>query len=105
MMEAGVKGDAKTAVKSAVKPAMKPAMKSAAQFGANAGGWPVDDITGLVRRLPELDPASYFDAQSKESYQQSLTRWPLLARLMNLVPRNPVDAPAAPQPAPALKAE
>jgi hypothetical protein len=97
MMEAGVKGDAKTAV--------KPAAKSAVQSAANAGGWPVDDITGLARRLPEVDPAGYFDGQARESYQQSLIRWPVLARLMNLVPRDPVDAPAGHKPAQAREAE
>ena len=60
--------------------------EGAAQGSAKAGGWPVDDITGLARRLPEVDPLRYFDGQARESYLQSLRRWPVLARLMNLVP-------------------
>jgi hypothetical protein len=60
--------------------------QAAAQVSAKAGGWPVDDITGLARRLPEIDPLRYFDGQARESYLQSLRRWPVLARLMNLVP-------------------
>jgi hypothetical protein len=57
-------------------------------------GWPVDDITGLGRRLPEVDPARYFDEQARESYQLSLLKWPVLARLMKLVPLDEVAAAA-----------
>ncbi|MEW9586056.1 hypothetical protein [Paraburkholderia sp. DGU8] len=67
--------------------------KTAANIAPGAGGWPVDDITGLARRLPELAPARYFDGQAKESFQQSLIRWPVLARLMKLVP---ADKPSVP---------
>lgn len=63
---------------------------------ATASGWPVDDITGLRRRLPELDPARYFDEQARESYQLSLLKWPVLARLMKLVPLDETAAPTAP---------
>ena len=64
-----------------------------------AGGWPVDDITGLGRRLPEIDPARYFDEQARESYQHALVKWPVLARLMKLVPADDVALPAAQSPA------
>ncbi|WP_434109378.1 hypothetical protein [Paraburkholderia caffeinilytica] len=61
---------------------------------AALSGWPVDDITGLGRRLPEVDPARYFDEQARESYQLSLLKWPVLARLMKLVPLDEAVAPA-----------
>ena len=35
-----------------------------------------------------------FDVEAQEAYQQSLLMWPVLARLMNLVPRDAADAPA-----------
>jgi hypothetical protein len=112
MTQAAKKGDGNAAVKEAVKGAVKRAAKpagkiaentvastaansagsSAENIATNASGWPVDDITGLARRLPEVDPANYFDAQAKESYQQSLTRWPVLARLMKLVPSDAANA-------------
>ncbi|MFL9915181.1 hypothetical protein PQR75_07245 [Paraburkholderia fungorum] len=60
-----------------------------------ASGWPVDDITGLGRRLPEVDPARYFDEQARESYQLSLVKWPVLARLMKLVPLDEAVVSAA----------
>ncbi|APA85220.1 hypothetical protein BJG93_07345 [Paraburkholderia sprentiae WSM5005] len=59
------------------------------------GAWPVDDISGLALRLPEVEPRRYFDAQAKEAYQESLLKWPVLARLMNLVPRDEADVQAA----------
>lgn len=80
-------------------------VKTAANADANAGGWPVDDITGLARRLPEVDPANYFDGQARESYQQSLIKWPVLARLMNLVPRDEAAASAEHNPALGLEVE
>ncbi|MGF6737419.1 hypothetical protein [Paraburkholderia atlantica] len=58
------------------------------------GGWPVDDISGLALRLPEVEAGSYFDAQAKEAYEQSLLKWPVLARLMNLVPRDEAEPDA-----------
>jgi hypothetical protein len=79
--------------------------KAAASSAADAGGWPVDDISGLARRLPEIDPAGYFDGQAKESFQQSLIRWPVLARLMKLVPGDEVAAPEARDPARTLEVE
>ncbi|MGF6903093.1 hypothetical protein [Paraburkholderia sp. GAS348] len=63
-----------------------------AEARAQASSWPVDDITGLGRRLPEVDPATYFDEQARESYQLSLVKWPVLARLMNLAPRDEAAA-------------
>ncbi|WP_233800642.1 hypothetical protein [Paraburkholderia sp. HP33-1] len=66
------------------------AVKNAAR-----GGWPVDDISGLALRLPEVEPRRYFDAQAQEAYQQSLLKWPVLARLMNLVPHDEADTHAA----------
>ncbi|MGF6778213.1 hypothetical protein [Paraburkholderia sp. GAS334] len=48
------------------------------------GGWPVNDITGLARRLPELDPTAYLDGQASEAYESALTKWPVLAKLMGL---------------------
>ncbi|NUY02662.1 hypothetical protein [Paraburkholderia youngii] len=62
---------------------------------AARGGWPVDDISGLALRLPEVEAGRYFDAQAKEAYEQSLLKWPVLARLMNLVPRDEAEAQAA----------
>ncbi|MFM0727347.1 hypothetical protein PQQ53_27100 [Paraburkholderia strydomiana] len=95
MTAATTKDDGKTASTAAVKTAGK-AVGHAAE---NGGGWPVDDITGLARRLPEVDPARYFDGQAKEAFQQSLMRWPVLARLMKLVPAEEADALAGHDPA------
>ncbi|MBC8723016.1 hypothetical protein F6X37_15910 [Paraburkholderia sp. 31.1] len=50
---------------------------------------------GLALRLPEVETGRYSDAQAKEADQQSLLKWPMLARLMNLVPRDEAEAPAA----------
>lgn len=83
----------KEASKEPAKQAAKAVATTVASIAPGAGGWPVDDITGLARRLPELDPARYFDGQAKESFQQSLIRWPVLARLMKLVP---ADQPGVP---------
>jgi hypothetical protein len=95
MTRATMKRDGETVVKTAGKDTAN----TDANLAANAGGWPVDDITGLARRLPEVDPANYFDGQAKESFQQSLLRWPVLARLMKLVPADergaPIDARSA----------
>jgi hypothetical protein len=66
-------------------------VKSAAKSAAD---WPVDDITGLAGHVPEVDPRHYFDAQARESYEQSLLKWPLLARLMSLIPREGADTSA-----------
>ncbi|NKJ49920.1 hypothetical protein CIC12_24930 [Burkholderia sp. SG-MS1] len=59
----------------------------------------MDDITGLARRVPEVNPARYFDGQAKEAFQQSLIRWPVLARLMKLVPVGQADTLAGHDPA------
>lgn len=67
-----------------------------AEAKVQASGWPVDDITGLGRRLPEVDPARYLDEQARESYQLSLVKWPVLARLMKLVPLDEAVGSAAP---------
>jgi hypothetical protein len=69
-----------------------------AEAKVQASGWPVDDITGLGRRLPEVDPARYFDEQARESYQISLVKWPVLARLMKLVPLTATASPPAATP-------
>jgi hypothetical protein len=91
--EAPSEAASEEASEEASKTAAKAVATTAANIAPGAGGWPVDDITGLARRLPELDPARYFDAQAKESFQQSLIRWPVLARLMKLVP---ADKPSVP---------
>jgi hypothetical protein len=91
--QAGVKGEGGAVADAASQEAAKEA--AAANIAPGAGGWPVDDITGLARRLPELDPAKYFDGQAKESFQQSLIRWPVLARLMKLVPADQPSVPVA----------
>lgn len=77
----------------------KAPMKAPMKARGAAGGWPVDDITGLGRRLPEIDPARYFDEQARESYRHALVKWPVLARLMKLVPADDVASPAAQSPA------
>ncbi|HEV3105047.1 MAG TPA: hypothetical protein VGZ01_05100 [Trinickia sp.] len=53
---------------------------------AETGRWPVNDIAGLARHVPELDPATYFDEQARQTYEEALVKWPVLARLMGLVP-------------------
>jgi hypothetical protein len=64
-----------------------------------SGGWPVNDINGLARRLPEMDPSAYYDGQANEAYEAALTKWPVLAKLMGLaLPR--IDAGANLKPAP-----
>jgi hypothetical protein len=97
MTQAAVKDDTSTVEHAAAN--------AAASSGASMGGWPVDDIGGLARRLPEIDPAGYFDGQAKEAFQQSLIKWPVLARLMNLAPAEYVAAPAARDPARAVELE
>jgi hypothetical protein len=87
-----MKSDVKSDVKRDVKGDVKRAAASDSKPSAMAAGWPVDDINGLARRLPEVDPASYFDRQARDAYQQSLMKWPVLARLMNLVARDEVPA-------------
>nr|WP_323043842.1 hypothetical protein [Paraburkholderia sp.] len=67
-----------------------------AEAKVRASGWPVDDITGLGLRLPEVDPARYLDEQARESYQLSLVKWPVLARLMKLVPLDEAAGAVAP---------
>lgn len=48
-------------------------------------GWPVNDIGGLAREVPEVDPRRYFDEQARLAYEEALVKWPVLARLMGLV--------------------
>jgi hypothetical protein len=48
------------------------------------GGAPVNDIAGLARHVPELDPNRYFDEQERQAYEEALVKWPMLARLMGL---------------------
>ncbi|WP_408362837.1 MULTISPECIES: hypothetical protein [unclassified Paraburkholderia] len=103
LTQAAVKADAGTAADvasiAASKATAKAVGKTAANIAPSAGGWPVDDITGLARRLPEVDPANYFDGQAKESFQQSLIKWPVLARLMNLLPADEASVPVERNPA------
>lgn len=77
-----------------VKSRLKNAATPDREASAIPAGWPVDDINGLARRLPEVDPASYFDGQAHDAYQQSLVKWPVLARLMNLVAQDERSAAA-----------
>jgi hypothetical protein len=51
----------------------------------NRTGWPVNDIGGLAREVPEVDPRRYFDEQARLAYEEALVKWPVLARLMGLV--------------------
>lgn len=51
----------------------------------NGTGWPVNDIGGLAREVPEVDPRRYFDEQARLAYEEALVKWPALARLMGLV--------------------
>ncbi|HTH77277.1 MAG TPA: hypothetical protein VL635_23055 [Trinickia sp.] len=51
----------------------------------NGTGWPVNDIGGLAREVPEVDPRRYFDEQARVAYEDALVKWPVLARLMGLV--------------------
>jgi hypothetical protein len=60
---------------------------------ANAG-WPVNDIGGLAREVPEVDPRRYFDEQARLAYEEALVKWPVLARLMGLVGED--EQPAQP---------
>ncbi|WP_245964814.1 hypothetical protein [Trinickia dinghuensis] len=48
-------------------------------------GWPINDIGGLARHVPEVDPRQYFDEQARLAYEDALVKWPVLARLMGLV--------------------
>ena len=47
-------------------------------------GWPINDIGGLARHVPEVDPNRYFDEQARLAYEEALVKWPVLARLMGL---------------------
>lgn len=51
---------------------------------------PLNDIVGLARHVPEIEPERYLDAQARQAYEHALDRWPLLARLMGLVTDAPV---------------
>lgn len=51
---------------------------------AETGRWPVNDVSGLARHMPEIDPARYFDEQARQAYEEALVKWPVLARLMGL---------------------
>lgn len=52
---------------------------------ADRGEVPVNDIAGLARYVPELNPSRYFDEQARQAYLDALVKWPLMARLMGLV--------------------
>ncbi|HKT61987.1 hypothetical protein [Burkholderia sp. 22313] len=43
-----------------------------------------NDVLGLARHLPALDPARYVDEQARRAFVESLERWPVLAKLMGL---------------------
>ncbi|KVN29183.1 hypothetical protein WJ63_11070 [Burkholderia pyrrocinia] len=43
-----------------------------------------NDVIGLARHLPALDPDRYVDEQARRAYVDALDRWPALARLMGL---------------------
>ncbi|TCW87048.1 hypothetical protein C5O80_03665 [Burkholderia sp. SRS-46] len=43
-----------------------------------------NDVIGLARHLPALDPERYVDEQARRAYVDALDRWPALARLMGL---------------------
>ncbi|EDT00103.1 hypothetical protein [Burkholderia ambifaria] len=43
-----------------------------------------NDVLGLARHLPALDPARYVDEQARRAFVESLDRWPVLAKLMGL---------------------
>lgn len=75
-----------------MKNALKDPVTADGKASTIEAGWPVDDINGLARRLPEIDPASYFDGQARDAYRQSLEKWPVLARMMNLAVRDGVMA-------------
>ncbi|AOJ05020.1 MULTISPECIES: hypothetical protein [Burkholderia] len=48
------------------------------------GPLPANDIAGLARHVPEIDPARYLDEQARLAYRDALDRWPVLAKLMGL---------------------
>ena len=62
----------------------------------NGRGWPINDIGGLARHVPEVDPSRYFDEQARLAYEEALVKWPVLARLMGLAGGEPQagDEPA-----------
>jgi hypothetical protein len=66
----------------------------------HSAGWPVSDIGGLAREVPEVDPRRYFDEQARLAYEEALVKWPVLARLMGLAGdgENPLDAAERPDP-------
>lgn len=43
-----------------------------------------NDVLGLARHLPALDPERYVDEQARRAYNEALERWPTLAQLMGL---------------------
>lgn len=57
----------------------------------NGRGWPINDIGGLARHVPEVDPSRYFDEQARLAYEEALVKWPVLARLMGLAGERPSD--------------
>jgi hypothetical protein len=52
---------------------------------SKGSGWPINDIGGLSRHVPEVDPRQYFDEQARLAYEDALVKWPVLARLMGLI--------------------
>ncbi|AWV00599.1 hypothetical protein DM992_14570 [Burkholderia sp. JP2-270] len=43
-----------------------------------------NDVLGLARHLPALDPERYVDEQARRAFVEALDRWPTLAKLMGL---------------------
>ncbi|MGG1948690.1 hypothetical protein AB1286_28440 [Trinickia sp. NRRL B-1857] len=62
---------------------------------ANGRGWPINDIGGLARHVPEIDPSRYFDEQARLAYEEALVKWPVLARLMGLAGEQQSDDEAS----------
>jgi hypothetical protein len=59
-------------------------------------GWPINDIGGLARHVPEVDPRQYFDEQARLAYEEALVKWPVLAQLMGLVGDDDAARPREP---------
>jgi hypothetical protein len=65
------------------KPELQPAQESERE--PKHRRWSVNDIAGLARSLPEIDPSKYVDEQAEHAYAHALVEWPVMARLMGLV--------------------
>lgn len=65
---------------------------------SNGPGWPLSDIGGLARHVPEVDPSRYFDEQARLAYEEALVKWPVLARLMGLAQAPHISEEGAAEP-------